>query len=154
MRDYIRLQPLGISGGTMAPLNHRLKNGYLSVGLKNPNGVKNHSIHRLVAKTFFKNPLNKPQVNHRNGKKDDCCVDNLEWATASENCLHASRVLNIKKGGKCGGKVRIVGISEDGKVVRFDSIAEAVRGGFSKNRLNAALNNCLSSYKDYRWFRL
>ena len=53
-------------------------------------GVK-HSIlrHRIIAICFIDNPLNKPQVNHKNGIKSDCRASNLEWTTQSENIQHA-----------------------------------------------------------------
>jgi len=66
-----------------------LKEGYHCFRL-----IKNHKYkallaHRGVAQSFIPNPYNKPQVNHINGIKTDNEIKNLEWATASENILHA-----------------------------------------------------------------
>lgn len=49
---------------------------------------KNHFIHRLMAKTFLAGP-EKPHVNHIDGNKQNNSIENLEWATPSENAQHA-----------------------------------------------------------------
>lgn len=63
--------------------------GYLRVNLFVLGRKLVTTIHRLVARAFLTNPLNKREVNHKNGVKDDNRPENLEWVTASENALHA-----------------------------------------------------------------
>jgi hypothetical protein len=63
--------------------------GYLKYKLCINGKEKSVISHRLVANEFLENPLNKPQVNHKNGIKDDNRVDNLEWVTSSENVIHS-----------------------------------------------------------------
>jgi len=65
------------------------RTGYWIVKLKNESKYSSVYIHRLLALAFIDNPLNKPFVNHINGNKQDYCITNLEWVTASENMKHA-----------------------------------------------------------------
>ena len=67
--------------------------GYLRVNLYKDGREKQVCLHRLVAETFIPNPEKKPEVNHKNGKRDDCRAVNLEWCNHSENQLHRRRVL-------------------------------------------------------------
>ena len=77
--------------------------------------------HRAVALAFIPNPENKPQVNHIDGNKLNNRVDNLEWVTNSENCLHRYRVLKKDRNGR-ERKVRCV---ETGEI--FESLTEAAK---------------------------
>ena len=66
------------------------KNKYLSYNLTMPDGSKKRCYaHRLVAQAFIPNPQNKKEVNHIDGNKANNYIDNLEWATSSENKQHA-----------------------------------------------------------------
>ena len=79
------------NGGILKPIYS--KDGYASVHLSREGHDKIKRINRLVAEAFIPNPENKPEVNHLNGIRDDNRLCNLEWATTSENNLHACRVL-------------------------------------------------------------
>lgn len=63
--------------------------GYCRVQLTSGSRYKNVMVHDIVAKAFIPNPQNKPIVNHKNGNKIHNYVSNLEWATHSENLIHA-----------------------------------------------------------------
>ena len=62
--------------------------GYLRICI----GGKLMFIHRLVAEKYIPNPLNKPQVNHKDGNKKNNRADNLEWVDNSENRIHAVKL--------------------------------------------------------------
>jgi len=64
---------------------------YLGVQLCKNGEHKKHYIHRLVAKAFIPNPLNKKEVNHIDGNRYNNNVKNLEWVTRKENEIHAIR---------------------------------------------------------------
>lgn len=67
----------------------KTKHGYLTIQLCGESGKKHFFVHRIVAIAFLDNPNNYPQVNHKNAKKEDNRVENLEWVTKNMNVKHA-----------------------------------------------------------------
>lgn len=70
---------------------HLNREGYnqvcVSLGSRNKKNV--FKIHKAVAETFIFNPDHKKTVNHIDGNKQNNSIENLEWATYSENVQHA-----------------------------------------------------------------
>lgn len=72
------------------------KYGYAMIRLCLNKKGKTLKVHRFFAKAFIPNPENKKYVNHKNGNKHDYRLTNLEWATKSEDTLHAIKT-GLKK---------------------------------------------------------
>lgn len=67
-------------------------NGYVHIGLYRDGKQEWALAHRVVAETFLeKASENHAVVNHRDKDRRNNRVTNLEWATRSENSLHAWR---------------------------------------------------------------
>ena len=141
-----------LSGGMypVAPKEHN--RGYWEVGLfyTNDDGKRLRKwirVHRLVADAFIPKPLptydedgnEMPlEVNHRNGKKKDNRVENLEWVTRTENITHAYVVL---------GRENVTRPIYYDKV-KYNSIKEcAVVNGFSHHSLCATLSQGKKVFK-------
>ena len=111
-------------------LKTRISNGYLGVTLRKMNKTRTTSLHRLIAEAFIPNPENKPQVNHIDGNKLNNCIENLEWATASENTIHAIQngLLGIKYGEQTSGakltEKEVLEIRAIGRSLKQKEIAE------------------------------
>ena len=65
--------------------NHQ---GYYQVRLGGRRG-KTMTVHRVFADAFVPNPNGYNVVNHKDGNKGNCSIDNLEWCTSSDNNKHA-----------------------------------------------------------------
>jgi hypothetical protein len=74
--------------------------GYLRVKLTNNGISKRVMLHRIIAEAFIPNTNNKKVVNHINCNLKDNSIENLEWCTQSENCLHAVKLGRWTQGRK------------------------------------------------------
>lgn len=59
-------------------------NGYMVVNLWFNGKQHMRYAHRLVAQAFIPNPDGKPTIDHIDRNKENNCVENLRWATQSE----------------------------------------------------------------------
>lgn len=112
-------------------MKNRIKpNGYVGIKLCN-NGKQFHlSIHRLVALHFVDNPNNYPEVNHKDGNKENNHYLNLEWVTSSENQKHAFRLVlqKVRKGKDHVQSIPINQLDLNGNFVKsWESIKQVKR---------------------------
>jgi hypothetical protein len=104
--------------------------GYLVLTLYKDEKRYFKKIHRLVAEAFIDNPLNKPEVNHKDGNKKNNNVNNLEWVTTLENCQHRqlNRLGNIENATKSKYKPIAKIDLNTGKIIKkFSSVKEAAK---------------------------
>jgi hypothetical protein len=70
-------------------VKQQIRSAYYSVILRNNGIQKTFDIHRLVAKYFIVNSMNKPVVDHIDRNKLNNHFHNLRWVTISENSMNS-----------------------------------------------------------------
>jgi DNA-binding CsgD family transcriptional regulator len=80
-------QILGAKGQPIGAVSSR---GYLTVNARN-RGIQTSLAHRLIWEAVHGPIPNGLVINHKNGRKTDNRIGNLEVVTQSENILHAFR---------------------------------------------------------------
>lgn len=73
-----------VTGRTKKPYTNK-RNGYLYVDLYENNKSVKLPVHRLIAEAFIPNPESKPCIDHKDGNRQNNAIENLRWATYSEN---------------------------------------------------------------------
>lgn len=129
--------------------------GYKTIMLYNMNKYSCYKIHRLVAGAFLLNPENKSDVNHLDGVKSNNNINNLEWATRSENHYHAFNAgLRVgQKGSENVNSVKVQKLSMDNKFIdEFDSIQDAADSvGVDRSCISRCCSGKASSSKGFKW---
>jgi hypothetical protein len=77
-------------GKLLTPYPHK-DTRYLQVNLWKENKGTSFYVHRLVAQAYIPNPKQLPEVNHKDGNRQNNDVGNLEWVDSLGNKLHAIR---------------------------------------------------------------
>lgn len=130
------------------------QNGYYRITLCKNGNKKQVYLHRLIAEYFIPNPLNLPQVNHKDGNKQNCAVDNLEWVTVQDNVIHAYKhglihhicgedhpnYMKCGKDSKRAKKVKATNVIT-GEVKIYDAIIETKVDGFLPSEVSRHSKN-------------
>jgi len=143
--------------------------GYDRILLTNGSIKSKKLIHRIVAEHFILNPLNKPQVNHKDCNKKNNNVDNLEWVTNKENVQHAIQNIpnrkkqlqdDMSKIGKMYGRQNslnsrkpILQLTLGGNLIKqYESARQASSElNISYKCISKCCNGKLKTYKNFIW---
>lgn len=111
-----------------------LRDGYIRIGLINSNDQRKlNSLHRVVAEAFIPNPEKKKTVNHKNHDRLDNRVENLEWATTTEQNKHKRKVPQEKQRLISSRKVWRIDKITNEKLELYETIVDAAKWIFDQN---------------------
>ena len=108
------------------------KDGYLVCTA----GSKNHrvmiKIHKIVAELFIPNPKNLPEINHKDFKRNNPYVENLEWCTHDYNVKYSRKYNKSKMKDNHGdnnpnAKLHSDDIIKIKEMLKYDNVANIAR---------------------------
>lgn len=85
VNDNGRIYYKPLKGKELSSASRKGRSCYNVVSLTKNGVSKSFYVHRLVAEAFIPNPLNLPQVNHKDENKINNKSENLEWCTNDYN---------------------------------------------------------------------
>ena len=129
VKGYEGLYEVNSNGVVRNSANHhqiavKIKSGYCQVGLFKKGKQTWTLLHRIVAIAFLPEVEGKPEINHKDGDKQNNGVENLEWCSRDENLRHAFE-MGLRDQDTSSRQIDC--ISPDGLSLRFPSIYKAAR---------------------------
>ena len=132
------------------------KRGDRYVWIKN---IGTKRVNRLVAEHFIPNPLNLPQVNHKDENPLNNDASNLEWCTAEYNLNYGTRTkrqVDTRKNNGTYSAPRkgraVVGIHvETGEIVHYSAMRHGEKDGFLTYGIRDCANGISHTYKRHTW---
>lgn len=91
--NYSRVYSIGYKR-LVVPCKIDKNSRYMRIGLSNRTSRLMQGIHRISAIAFIPNPGNLPEVNHKDGDRENNHISNFEWTTHRENVNHGAITKN------------------------------------------------------------
>lgn len=124
------------------------RNGYLRAPITYDNKQHFLFVYRLVAKLFLPNPEKYPEINHKNEKRDDNRLENLEWCNRAYNISYGT----CRKRAGISRCRRIKQVELNGRVVKiWESIKSTQDGGFNIAAVCSCARKRLKTHSGYKW---
>lgn len=124
------------------------QNGYVKCSLRINNQTKNYLLHNLVFFSFYPQNLQKNFViNHKDGNKQNNCLQNLEYISVQNNVLHRKYQLQSKSIKGC-----FQYDLNDNLIQSYPSMSQAAKTlNINVSGISQACNNKIKTYKGYKW---
>lgn len=143
------------------------KFGYLHVILCKNGTKKTSKVHRLVGNAFIPNPNNLPIINHKDEKKENNIVENLEWCTVKYNNTYGSciqrridstdyKAIAMKNAEKLRNhpnrSKKVYQYTLDYKLIKiWESTHECGRNDYNQRAISACCRGERKTHKGYIW---